>query len=208
MIASIHAAVRNNHRKNSEGDGPALVLRTLPLPEDRKHSFQVEMIGINKKWDSRVFVVTANDICIGKADTEVQIDRIPLVDIVNIQGCHHKGGWYQRCMRMKQRCIKAFRGLSESSEDKRAHLSWSAREQSGTQGSITQDSHWQAVFKNSASIISMAVRDSTKAEEMCECVIQTAKKGFNAGRCYRFRTETEEQAIDLANKIRKPDENF
>ena len=207
MIASIHAALRNNHRKNSEGDARTFTLHTLPMP-NRKHSFQVEMIGINKKWDSRVFVVTANDICIGKADTEVQIDRIPLVDIVNIQGCHHKGGWYQRCMRMKQRCIKAFRGLSESSEDKRAHLSWSAREQSGTQGSITQDSHWQAVFKNSASIISMAVRDSTKAEEMCECVIQTAKKGFNAGRCYRFRTETEEQAIDLANKIRKPDENF
>ena len=98
MIASIHAALRNNHRKNSEGDARTFTLHTLPMP-DRKHSFQVEMIGINKKWDSRVFVVTANDICIGKADTEVQIDRIPLVDIVNIQGCHHKGGWYQRCMR-------------------------------------------------------------------------------------------------------------
>ena len=134
----------------------------------------------------------------------MQIDRIPLLEIcaVNIQGWHHKDGWFQRCRQVKQRCMKAFTCLSESSEDKPVDLSWSAREKSGTQGSIKQDRR-KAMLRNSASIISMAVRDSTKAEEMCDCVIQTVREGFNAGRCCRFRTETEEQAIDLVDKIRK-----
>ena len=87
MISAIQAGVRAGQQaheiKENAGNITDNDLQRLPRPELRLKSFSVQSLNMaSKRWEPRELHLTSDNICFGKKDSDIQIDCIPLDEIL------------------------------------------------------------------------------------------------------------------------------
>jgi len=144
-------------------------------------------------WRLRQIHVTAERICFSKIGSEVQIDEIPLDDVVKLIRKAGKIGLWAGSSR-------ALHSLSSPDEDKQKSVVLAAlqrREIQSLDNNLPPSLTFEPEPLNQADEVIPSELDSTII------TIRTAKNGFNAGRSYRIKAETVEMVKDIIQTLRK-----
>ena len=163
-------------------------LQKLPRPEMRLHTFCVQSLDMaSKKWELREMHVTAKSLCFGQKGSDVQIDSIPLDEIMRVQHIHD-----QKARTRTERfadAVKQFAGLMPKDQN----ASFSARRHSSDAPKSPKLNLMDAQsYKLShKSVPGLTGDDPGLAWSLSDpCLIRTIKDGVNAGRVYRLKANS------------------
>ena len=209
MISAIQAGVRAGQQahemKENAGNITDNDLQRLPRPELRLKSFSVQSLNMaSKRWEPRELHLTSDNICFGKKDSDIQIDCIPLDEILQV---HHTED--QRGRTGRERFADGARRLLGLSQTEGAAQSSTFLQQFSSRhlSAGSDDERALAHPKSPKFNVMYAASYKAKGDDVHglmlsdPCLIRTIKDGFNSGRVYRIRTSSQEELKRMMHDI-------
>ena len=174
-------------------------------PELRLKSFSVQSLNMaSKRWEPRELHLTSDNICFGKKDSDIQIDCIPLDEILQV---HHTED--QRGRTGRERFADGARRLLGFSQTEGAAQSSTFLQQFSSRHLSAGSDDEKALAHPKSPKFNVMYAGSYKAKGddvyglllSDPCLIRTIKDGFNSGRVYRIRTSSQEELKRMMHDI-------